>query len=260
MVDAGGSNDATARPGAAAGEPVGRREANKRATRQALQDAAERLFAERGVLQTTVREIADAAGVTERTFFRYFRSKEDLLIRDAFAWMPAFQQAVIARPAGEPPLLAVRRALTSFMGSITRTDAASPLALFAVGAPADRVGLPALAIMRKLEADLADAIEQRLASPAGTPPAPRPSPSDNPAASARFRAEVIARVTAAVFRSAMLYDAQLARDSHATPPTLTALLNQAFDALDQRAPAGARAAAGERRAERPAARTGSTQG
>src|SRR6202041_319663 len=85
MPDAEGSAAARTAPGPA---PLGRREANKQATRQALQQAADRLFAEHGVTQTTVRDIADAAGVTERTFFRYFGSKEDLIIRDAFDWIP----------------------------------------------------------------------------------------------------------------------------------------------------------------------------
>ena len=64
--------------------PLGRREAHKQATRQALQQAADRLFAEHGYGATTVRDIAEAAGVTERTFFRYFTGKEELIIEDAY--------------------------------------------------------------------------------------------------------------------------------------------------------------------------------
>ncbi len=142
--------------------PVGRREANKIATRQALQQAADRLFAERGVAQTTVRDIADEAGVTERTFFRYFGSKEDLIIRDAFDWIPVLQQVILDRPATEPPLVAVRRALETLIGSITRSDTASPLTLFAGGPPGERVSPSALRIMRKVEIDVADVLEQRL--------------------------------------------------------------------------------------------------
>ncbi|WP_369256942.1 TetR/AcrR family transcriptional regulator [Geodermatophilus amargosae] len=183
------------------GPAIGRREAHKRATRQALLDAADRLFHERGVPQTTVRDIAEAAGVTERTFFRYFRTKEDLIIRDAFAWMPAFQQAILARPAGEPPLLAVRRALESLMAAITRIDAASPPTLFAAGAPADRRGLSALGVMRKLETDLADVLEQRLAREA--------QPDHDQAVVRRFGAEVLARTAVAAFRTAMLHDSHL---------------------------------------------------
>ncbi|MDH6676934.1 AcrR family transcriptional regulator [Rhodococcus sp. LBL1] len=58
---------------------LGRRERNKQQTRGRLLDAARVLFAERGVVGTTVEEIADQAGVSRATFFNYFPSKDDLL-------------------------------------------------------------------------------------------------------------------------------------------------------------------------------------
>jgi len=88
----------------------GRRERKKLETREALQEAARRLFAEQGYDATTVKEIADAADVAERTFFRYFSAKEDLLLPDLVARFQAFERAAAARPAGEPPLTAVREA------------------------------------------------------------------------------------------------------------------------------------------------------
>src|ERR1700742_2984484 len=207
---------------AAGAAPLGRREAHKLATRQALQEAADRLFAERGVAQTTVRDIADEAGVTERTFFRYFGSKEDLIIRDAFGWIPVLQQVILDRPAAEPPLVAVRRALETLIGSITRSDTASPLTLFAGGPPGERVSPSALRIMRKVETDVADVLEQRLRA------------SDrhrHRTIDPRVEAEVLARASAAAFRSAMLWDAELGRDSQADRPALAELIGQAFDAL-----------------------------
>lgn len=210
--------------------PLGRRERNKQATRQALQEAADRLVAERGVLQTTVRDIAEAAGVTERTFFRYFRSKEDLLIKDAFAWMPALQEAVVTRPAAEPPLVAVQCALEALMAPITRLDAPSPLTLFAAGAPGERLGAASISIMRKTENDLADAIEQRLTATATTSRRRRRS------VDVRFQAEVLARAALAAFRTAMLRDSELRREGATDRPPLADLIAQAFDTLtDQRA-------------------------
>ena len=63
---------------AVASEP-GRRERNRQRTHDALHSAAMRLFAERGYEATSVDDIAAAAGVSVRTFFRYFGTKEDVL-------------------------------------------------------------------------------------------------------------------------------------------------------------------------------------
>jgi AcrR family transcriptional regulator len=219
MPDADSRSAAQTAPGPA---PIGRREAHKLATRQALQQAADRLFAEHGAAQTTVRDIADEAGVTERTFFRYFGSKEDLIIRDAFDWIPVLQQVILDRPAAESPLVAVRRALETLIGSITRPDVASPLTLFAGGPPGERLSPSALRVMRRVEIDVADVLEQRLRT-AGR----RKHPGLDP----RFEAEVLARASAAAFRTAMLWDSELRRDGDPDRPELVELLGRAFDAL-----------------------------
>ncbi|MDA8322554.1 MAG: helix-turn-helix domain containing protein [Actinomycetota bacterium] len=88
----------------------GRRERKKQETREALIAAARRLFAEQGFAATTVREISDAADVAERTFFRYFDSKEDLLLPNLFIRFREFEAEVRARPADESPLAAIREA------------------------------------------------------------------------------------------------------------------------------------------------------
>jgi AcrR family transcriptional regulator len=91
-------------------EQIGRREANKRATRAALEDAARVLFKERGFDATSVREIADRAGVGERTFYRYFETKEDLIGGDVDRWLVAVGEAIRAQPSEYGPFLAVQAA------------------------------------------------------------------------------------------------------------------------------------------------------
>jgi AcrR family transcriptional regulator len=88
----------------------GRRERKKQRTRDALIEAAMELFAAKGYDRTTVHEITDAVDVSERTFFRYFASKEDLalsFVRDGAA---TFATALAARPPDEEPLTAARAA------------------------------------------------------------------------------------------------------------------------------------------------------
>ena len=61
---------------------AGLREQHKRSTRRALEDAALGLFARDGYEATSAGAIARAAGVTERTFFRYFATKDEVLTPD----------------------------------------------------------------------------------------------------------------------------------------------------------------------------------
>jgi TetR/AcrR family transcriptional regulator, regulator of mycofactocin system len=86
-----------------------RRERKKLETRQALEEAALRLFGERGYEQTTVEDIAEAADVAVRTFFRYFSSKQAVLFGDFVSDRVArVRSELSARPAGEDPLESVK--------------------------------------------------------------------------------------------------------------------------------------------------------
>ena len=79
--------------------------------RDALSDAAVALFHARGFESVTVEEIANAAGVSRRTFFRYYESKEDVMVERLDRDGERFLVELAARPLDEPPLLAIRNAL-----------------------------------------------------------------------------------------------------------------------------------------------------
>lgn len=92
-------------------QPPGRRERKKQRTRDALVDAAFTLFSEKGFDATTVEEIADAVDVSSRTFFRYFASKEDVALTFQEEQTRAVLAALSERPADEPVMTALRRAV-----------------------------------------------------------------------------------------------------------------------------------------------------
>jgi AcrR family transcriptional regulator len=80
-------------------------------SRGRLAEAAMVLYAEQGFDQTTVAEIAERAGLTERTFFRHFADKREVLFSGAQALQELLVTTVVNAPAASSPLEAVTLAL-----------------------------------------------------------------------------------------------------------------------------------------------------
>ncbi|MER7490874.1 helix-turn-helix domain-containing protein, partial [Streptomyces sp. NPDC126497] len=96
----------------------GLRERKKRATRGALAEAAVRLAAEHGADKVTVEAISAAAGVSVRTFFNYFDTRDDaFVVIDAEAGA-RMRQAVLDAPAALSPLQALREAMAAELAEV----------------------------------------------------------------------------------------------------------------------------------------------
>ncbi|MGD9705944.1 MAG: TetR family transcriptional regulator [Acidimicrobiia bacterium] len=112
--------------------PVRRAERSAQ-TRHALVEASLRLFATKGYEATSTEEIAEAAGVSPRTFFRYFPTKESVLFFGAYDFMRSFHGVFIAQPPGLSDLDAARHALVVLAPGVSRLRERIQLYELAVG-------------------------------------------------------------------------------------------------------------------------------
>ncbi len=83
----------------------------RRALRGEISAVAMDLFLAQGFDDTTVEQIAEAAGMSRSSFFRYFPTKEDVVVGDLAAYGQQILDALSARPDAEPPWTALRMAL-----------------------------------------------------------------------------------------------------------------------------------------------------
>lgn len=98
----------------------GLRERKKEQVRISIQRAALRLFSEHGFEQTTVEQIAQAAGISPATFYRYFASKEDSVVRDGYD--PILIQLILDRPQDEPFIDSIRAVFIDAMAEYLERD------------------------------------------------------------------------------------------------------------------------------------------
>jgi AcrR family transcriptional regulator len=94
--------------------PTNRHELRRRSTHEALRGAALKSFARKGFANVTVTELAREAGVTERTFFRHFPTKEAVLFQDYETQLEWLAEALAQRPASESLFDAVLASVAAF--------------------------------------------------------------------------------------------------------------------------------------------------
>ena len=94
--------------------PTNRHELRRRSTHEALRQAALKSFASKGFAKVTVTELAREAGVTERTFFRHFPTKEAVLFQDYETQLEWLAEALARRPASESLFDAVLASVAAF--------------------------------------------------------------------------------------------------------------------------------------------------
>lgn len=100
----------------------GLRERTRRAVRAEIAEVAIDLFTRQGFENTTVDEIASAAGMTKRSFFRYFPTKDDVVFDGVDLTGADVVADIAARPAGEDPWESLHHVLRARLGEIHASE------------------------------------------------------------------------------------------------------------------------------------------
>ena len=138
---------------------MGLREDKKQRTRREIADTAMRLFATRGFDHVTVAEVAEAAGVSDKTVFNYFPTKEDLFFDEVPAREEALRQAIRGRRSGESILAALRRLQS---GECPRMCSAGFAVFARIIEESPALQAKELKVMARFSAALAETIQEEL--------------------------------------------------------------------------------------------------
>lgn len=90
-------------------------------TRAEISTVAIALFAEHGFVETTMAQVAEAAGVSRRTAYRHYRNKEDLIFEHPRRWLEVFHEVVATRADDEPTKDVCCRAVMAVAATIEET-------------------------------------------------------------------------------------------------------------------------------------------
>lgn len=206
---------------------TGRRERNKQRTRDAIVGAARQLFASKGFDRTTVAEISDAADVAERTFFRYFQSKYDLLLQDIVLLVDECERAITARPPDEAPLAAILAGTEAALHS----SGVPVLSLPGIEENDEALHARYVNIFLGWEQRLTHLLLARFGHDANL------ASPEKARADLRLHAGVVARCSVAATRLALRLASQVPAGQPADPETAVALLRSAFSVLAAGCPA-----------------------
>ncbi len=133
--------------------------------RDAIWDAAIDLFSEKGFDETTVDDIADAAGVSRRSFFRYFSSKSDLMAHGIVSYGTAVTDAIAACPKNATPAEVFRTTVREVAGHQATQPRTRKIMQIAAKYPAAREAQ--LSRVAEVQDHVAEAFARR--SPKGSP-------------------------------------------------------------------------------------------
>ncbi|MQB44130.1 TetR family transcriptional regulator [Rhizobium sp. ICMP 5592] len=99
-------------------KPEGLREQKRRLTFQRIADAGLKSFLAKGYQETTLDEIAAAAGISRRTFFYYFKSKDEILLAHQRGYIEALKTSVLESASVGQPIEIVHQALRKLVARI----------------------------------------------------------------------------------------------------------------------------------------------
>jgi len=168
------------------------------------------LFELRGYDEVGIDDIAAAAGISRRTFFRYFESKEGVVLPFEGERLDVLRQSLAGRAEHEPPLAAVRRAIRTIAAGVDDAERAAALARMRIVEENPSVHARSLELLSQWETAVREVVAEAL--------------GEDPATS--MSARVTAAAAIAAFRSAA--EVWLARGGTGD---LAPLIDEAFDVL-----------------------------